>query len=207
MNVVDYILLALLVVMIYVGSKKGLLRELTAILTLVPAVIISINFMDKLAVFMNDKFGGSPLVMTFLSFILLLGACYAVFKLLGMGLAKMINIQNKGKKDQMGGAFIGFVRGWVVLSFVVFLLFLLPMPARFYTSMESSFFGPTMVMTIPVMYETTAALHPRNPSFINKVESALELRESAGKLSDEQKADVDLVMYQIKRFYEGPEGR
>ncbi|NMC44041.1 MAG: CvpA family protein [candidate division Zixibacteria bacterium] len=207
MNVVDYILLALLVVMIYVGSKKGLLRELTAIITLVPAVIISINFMDKLAVFMNDKFGGSPLVMTFLSFILLLGACYAVFKLLGMGLAKMINIQNKGKKDQMGGAFIGFVRGWVVLSFVVFLLFLLPMPARFYTSMESSFFGPTMVKTIPVMYETTAALHPRNPSFINKVESALELRESAGTLSDEQKADVDLVMYQIKRFYEGPEGR
>lgn len=207
MNVVDYILLALLVLMIYVGSKKGLLRELTAIITLVPAVIISINFMDKLAVFMNDKFGGSPLVMTFLSFILLLGACYAVFKLIGMGLAKMINVQNKGKKDQMGGAFIGFVRGWVVLSFVVFLLFLLPMPARFYTSVEGSFFGPTMVKTIPVMYETTAALHPRNPSFINKVESALELRESSGRLSDDQKADVDLVMYQIKRFYEGPEGR
>jgi len=203
MNVVDYILLALLVLMIYVGSKKGLLRELTAIITLVPAVIISINFMDKLSVFMYEKFGGSPLVMTFLSFILLLGACYAVFKLLGIGLAKMINVQNKGKKDQMGGAFIGFVRGWVVLSFVIFLLFLLPMPAKFYVSMEDSFFGPTLVKTIPVMYETTAALHPKNPSFMNKVESALELKQSSGQLPDDQKADVELVLYQINRFYEG----
>lgn len=207
MNIVDYILLALLVLMIYVGSKKGLIRELTAILTLLPAVIVSINFMDKLSVFVYEKVGGSPLVATFLSFILLLGAAYAVFKLFGMGVAKMINVQNKGKKDQMGGAFLGFVRGWVVLSFVFFLLFLLPMPARFYVAVEDSFFGPTLVKTIPVMYEGSAALHPKNPSFMTKVESALTLKNSSGELPSELKADVDLVLFQFQRFYEGPAGR
>ena len=38
MNIVDYVLLALLVAMVIVGSKKGLLRELTAFFTLIPAV-------------------------------------------------------------------------------------------------------------------------------------------------------------------------
>jgi len=204
MNIVDYILLGLLVTMVIIGSKKGLLRELSAIFTLIPAVIISINFMDTWSVFIYERVGGSPMVVVFMTFILLLGLVYAGFKLLGMGIAKMIHVQNKGRKDQMGGAFLGFLRGWVVLSFIFFLLFLLPMPARFYLAVEDSMFGPTMVKTVPVMYESSAALHPHNPSFMTKVESALTLKHSDTDISDETKSEVDGVLYQIQRFYEGP---
>ncbi len=200
MNIVDYVLLALLIAMIIVGSKKGLIRELTAFITLIPAVVVSINFMDSFSVIVYEKIGGSPMVVTFLSFILLLGMAYATFKLIGIGIAKIIHLERKGKKDQMGGAFIGFARGWVVISFVFFLLFLLPMPASFYLAVENSFFGPTLIKTVPIMYESSSALHSHNPSFYSKVESALELKKSSISLDATTQAEVESVLFQIERF-------
>lgn len=201
MNIVDYILLGLLLAMVIVGSKKGLLRELTAFFTLIPAIIVSINFMDHFSVLVYEKIGGSPMVVTFISFILLLGLAYATFKLLGLGIARIVNLQRKGKKDQMGGAFIGFMRGWVVMSFVFFLLFLLPMPASFYVAMEDSLFGPTLIKTVPFLYESSSKLHPHHTSFFEKVESALMFKGSTHRMSPEARSEVDLVLYQIHRFF------
>jgi uncharacterized membrane protein required for colicin V production len=143
-------------------------------------------------------------VVTFLSFIILLGLAYAAFKLIGMGIARIINLKRKGRKDQMGGAMIGFLRGWVVLSFVFFLLFLLPMPAGFYLKVQDSLFGPTIIKTIPFMYESSSALHPNNPSFYNKVESALKLKKSTSKLNGVTQAEVGLVLHQIEEFFGPP---
>lgn len=205
MNIVDYILLALLLVMVIIGSKKGLIRELAALLTLLPAVIISINLMDYTSVLLYDRIGGSPLVVVFLSFVLLLGLTYVVFKLMAMGIARIAHIQKKGRTDQMGGAFIGFIRGWIVMSFLFFLLFLLPMPATFYVKVGDSLFGPTLIKTTPLLYESTAMFHPKNPSFYNKVESALRLKAAQSKVSGEDEQEVDLVLTQIQRFFEaGP---
>lgn len=201
MNIVDYVLLALLVAMVIVGSKKGLLRELTAFFTLIPAVVVSINFMDTFSVLVYEKVGGSPMVVTFLSFVLLLGIAYAAFKILGLVIVRIVHLQRKGRKDQMGGAFLGFMRGWVVMSFVFFLLFLLPMPAGFYLAVEDSFFGPTLIKTVPFLYESSTSLHPNNPSFFSKVESALMLKQSGIRLPAETRSDVDLVLYQIDRFF------
>jgi len=201
MNYIDYIMLALLVAMIIVGSKKGLIRELAAVITLIPAVIVSIVFMDSFSVVVYNKVGGSPMVVTFLSFILLLGMAYATFKLLGMGIAKIIHLERKGKRDQLGGAFVGFVRGWVVISFIFFLLFLLPMPAGFYLAMEKSFLGPTLLKTIPIMYESSSPLHSQDPSFYAKVESALELKRSTTRLDPTIEGEVQAVLFQINRFF------
>lgn len=206
MNIVDYVLLGLLLAMVIVGSKKGLIREMAAFFTLIPAVIVSINLMDSVAVIVYERIGGSPMVVTFLSFIILLGMAYATFKLIGMGIAKIIRLQKKGKTDQMGGAFMGFARGWVVISFIFFLLFLLPMPASFYLAVENSLFGPTLIKTIPLMYETSAPFHPKNPSFFAKVESALTLQKSSSTIPPEESSNVDLVLHQIHRFFnlQGP---
>jgi uncharacterized membrane protein required for colicin V production len=201
MNIIDYVLLALLVAMVIVGSKKGLIRELTAFITLIPAVIVSINFMDSFSVIVYEKIGGSPMVVTFLSFIILLGMAYAAFKLMGIAVAKIIHLERKGKKDQMGGAFIGFMRGWVMISFLFFLLFLLPMPASFYLAVENSFFGPTLVKTVPILYESSSALHSHNPSFYAKVESALALKKANNRLDPSTQAEVESVLFQIERFF------
>ena len=98
MNWIDIILLVLLVAAVIVGSKKGLIRELMALAVLAATVIVSINYIDSIAIVVFEQLGGSPLVTGILSFIILLAIIYAVFKLLAIFFYKVANLHKLGKK-------------------------------------------------------------------------------------------------------------
>jgi len=201
MNWVDGVLLVLLLASVIVGSKKGLIRELMAFLIFFVAIIVSVNYIDLFAVWVYNKIGGSVLVSAFLSFVALLAISYASFKLLGILFYKVANIKQVGKKDQMGGALIGFVRGWVAVGFLTLLTFLLPMPDGFYIAFENSFFGPAIAKTIPLIYDSTAKIHPKNPEFIAQIEKSLMLENSTGGEVDEDRRDVHKVLFQFEKFF------
>ncbi|MDH4156879.1 MAG: CvpA family protein [candidate division Zixibacteria bacterium] len=205
MNWVDGVLIVLLLVSVIIGSKKGLIRELMAFIVFFTAIIVAVNYIDRFAVWVYDKLGGSPLISAFLSFVILLAICYAAFKILGLLFYRIANVKQIGRKDQMGGALIGFLRGWVAIGFLTFLTFLLPMPEAFYTSFESSFFGPAVAKTVPLMYEGTARVHPNNPDFMQKIERTLLLEpydgSSGSSIMKDDKVDVYRALYQIERFF------
>jgi len=204
MNWVDGVLIALLLASVIVGSKKGLIRELMAFAVFFAALIVSVSQLDRLSVIIYDKLGGSPLIAAFLAFFILLAGSYAAFKLLGIMFYQVASLKGIGKRDQMGGAFVGFLRGWIAIGFVTMLAFLLPMPERFYTDFESSLFGPTVAKTIPILYNQTAPIHPRRPDFIDQIETSLLVgsSSSSGKdiLSDDR-TEIYRVIYQIDRFF------
>ena len=204
MNWIDGILIVLLLASVIVGSKKGLIREFMAFVVFFAAIIVSVNYIDNFAVWVYERLGGSPLISAFLSFAILLALTYAVFKILGILFYKVANVKQTGRKDQMGGALVGFLRGWVAIGFLSFLTFLLPMPDSFYNSYESSFFGPAVAKTIPLMFESTAKIHPNNPNFMEKIERTLLVTPSQvsdQKLLDEDKVEVHRVLYQMERFF------
>lgn len=209
MNWVDIVLLMLLVAAVIVGTKKGMIRELMALVVLVAALVLVFNYVDIIATKVYEQLGGSPLVTAIISFIIFLGIIYAFFRLLSMLFYKFANLQKLGKRDQFGGALIGAIRGWLIISFLVFLVFLFPVPETFYADFEASFLGPTFARTLPLVYETTAGLHPDNPDFMQKVEKTL-IQRPGGGMSDEDKEsltqsreEIYRVIYQIDRFF-GP---
>lgn len=205
MNWVDGILILLLLVMVVIGSKKGLIRELMAFAIFFAAVIVSVNYIDHFAVWVYDQVGGSPLISAFLAFAILLAVTYAAFKLLGLAFYRVANLKQIGKKDQMGGALVGFLRGWVAIGFLTFMAFLLPLPDAFYTAFESSMFGPVVAKTVPLMYEGTSPLHPSRPSFMGQLEQALLVAPNDSKgdsrVLDEHRVQVHRVLYQMERFF------
>jgi Ca-activated chloride channel family protein len=67
------------------------------------------------------------------------------------------------------------------------------------TPIQDSFFGPTLLKTVPFIFESSSPLHPKSPSFIDKVESAMTLK--ATRLKEEDRQEVELVMMQIRRFF------
>lgn len=201
MNWVDGVLLILLLASVIVGSKKGLIRELTAFLIFFVAIIVSVNYIDQFAIWVYEKMGGSVLVSAFLSFIALLGISYGVFKLLGMLFYKIANIKQVGRKDKMGGALIGFLRGWVAIGILTVLTFLLPMPDSFYTAFENSLFGPSIAKTIPLIYDGTAKIHPKNPEFIGQIEKSLMIDSPTGGEVDEDRRNVHKVLFQMEKFF------
>ena len=173
MNWIDGILIAGLLSMVIIGSKKGLIRESVAFVVILAAVVVSINYIDGLAIWVNNQLSVSPLVSALLSFVILLSVTYASFKMLGMLFYKLADLKKMGKRDQVGGALIGFLRGWVAASFVTFLVFLTPMPDGFYISFSESFFGPAIAKTVPVMFNYTSAVHPQTPTFMQQMEETL----------------------------------
>ncbi len=209
MNWVDIILLVLLLVSVIVGSKKGLIRELMAFVVFFVAIIVTVNYIDGFAVWVYEKVGGSPLVSAFISFTLLIAISYAAFKILGLLFYKVANLKSIGKKDQMGGALVGFLRGWMLIGLATFLVFLLPMPSSFYTAFEDSFFGPTVAKTVPLMFEGTAPIHPKNSNFIGKIENTLLVEQAKNNTaSEEDRMEVYEVLRQMRRFFQtGMEGK
>lgn len=205
MNWIDGVLIVLLLASVIVGSKKGLIRELMAFAVFFAAIVVSVNYIDNFAVWVYERVGGSPLISAFLSFAILLAVTYAAFKILGLLFYKVAQVKQTGRKDQMGGALIGFLRGWVAIGFLSFLAFLLPMPDGFYTSYEASFFGPAVAKTVPLMFEGTSKIHPNNPSFMEKIEKTLLVvpsQSSSGrKMLDEDRVEVHRVLYQMERLF------
>lgn len=207
MNWIDGVLVALLLAMVVVGSKKGLIRELMAFVLFFAALIISIRYIDRLAIWVHQQLGGSVLISALLSFVLLLAGSYIIFKLLGMLFYKVASVKTDKKRDQMGGALVGFLRGWVAVSFLVMLTFLMPLPDWFYTSFENSFFGPTVAKTIPMMYDTTEKIHKGGGNFMERIEATLlqpTNTSSSGqdsKAIEEDRQQVYRVIYQMDRFF------
>jgi len=198
MNWIDGVLIALILAMTIVGSKKGLIRELMAFAVFFLAIIFSIRFIDEFAIKVNEQLGGSALVSAILSFVILLAIAYAAFKIIGIAFYKIANLKTTGKRDQMGGALVGFLRGWLAVSFLTFLSFLLPLPDVYYDQFEASFLGPTLLRTIPLVYDSTAPLHPKKPEFLPQIEQIL-LASPTGEAS-EDRAATHRAMYQIDRF-------
>jgi hypothetical protein len=136
--------------------------------------------------------------------LILLAVSYAVFKLLGILFYKVANIKTSGKRDQMGGALVGFLRGWLAVSFLTFLIFLLPMPDGFYTSFDNSFFGSTVIRTIPIVYDNTKAIHPRRPAFMGQIENTLLVAPGkttkGANMPTEERQEVHRVIYHMDRI-------
>ena len=205
MNWIDFVLIALLLTALVVGAKKGLVRELSAFVIFFAAIILTLTYIDSFAVWVYDRIGGSPMVSAFVSFLVLLAFSYGLFKLAGYVFYKVASIKNQGKPDQVGGALVGLVRGWVSISFVVLVAFMLPLPESFYLTFDGSFLGKAVAKTVPLMFESTKIVHPSSPSFIGKMENTLIGAPGKGKsgksVPNEDREQAYRVMYQIDRFF------
>ncbi|MCI0404674.1 MAG: CvpA family protein [candidate division Zixibacteria bacterium] len=179
MNWLDFVLLALLVGSIALGVKRGLIREVMGFIGLIIGVVIAINKVDVVTAWVLAHMKASPVVVSFISFVLILVFFYLAFRLLGMLFSKALSLSSLGRIDQVGGGLVGFIRGWVLVGFVLFLLFYLPFPQRFYDSIENSFFAPALTGSVPMLYESTDFLHPQSPEFMPKIRTSLDPRRAA----------------------------
>ncbi|MGH8005106.1 MAG: CvpA family protein [Limisphaerales bacterium] len=179
MNWLDFVLLALLVGSIALGVKRGLIREVMGFIGLIIGVVIAINKVDAVTAWVLSHMKASPVVVSFVSFVLILAFFYVAFRLIGMLFNKALSLSSLGRIDQVGGGLVGFIRGWVLVGFVLFLLFYLPFPQRFYDSIENSFFAPALTGSVPMLYESTDFLHPQSPEFMPKIRSSLDPRLAA----------------------------
>ena len=178
MNWLDFVLIAALIGSIALGVKRGLIKEVMGFIGLIVGVVLAINKVDAVTVWVLSHMKASPVFVSFISFVVILVGFYLFFRILGLIFYRVASLSGLGKLDQLGGALVGFVRGWIVVGFVIFLFFYLPLPQGFYQSVENSFLAPAMTGAVPKIYEGTDFLHPQSPEFMPKLKAALDTRQA-----------------------------
>ncbi len=205
MNVADYVLLGLLLVAVFIGSKRGFFAGLLGAVALIVGVIFSISYVDWTTSKLLQHMRVSAIMVVFLSFIFMFVLVYIVAKLLGNMFYKVASLRPLGNVDKIGGAVVGVCQGWVLLGFILFLLIFLPLPDSLVDKVDSSFFGPGMRGVVPLIYEGTTFLHPQSPYLVDKMKTALEIKPGEGvpRITDTSQDDTHVrrIIDSMERYF------
>ncbi len=168
-------LIALLGVLgfVFIGTKKGFLKELMALLGLGAALVISTGKLDFVAEEVASAIDASPITVAVISYIIVLGLIYAIFKVVAKILEKLVSVQQLGERDKWGGAIVGAIRGWLIVGTALFVSILLPLPRAYFEMMDKSMLATSAAKTLQVIYDTSQPLHKEWPTFVEKVEETL----------------------------------
>jgi uncharacterized membrane protein required for colicin V production len=175
MNWVDYLLLALLVVAMIFGTRRGVIRECMGLLAFMVGVVFATHYIDWLALTLTRKMALSPVLVSFVGFVVLVVFIFLVFRILALLFYRVASVGKFGKVDHFGGALAGLLRGWMMLGFLLFLILYLPLPQSTLDSIDDSFLAPGMRGSVPFLYEASAPIHPSNERFIDKIRAALDV--------------------------------
>ncbi|MCK4856844.1 MAG: CvpA family protein [candidate division Zixibacteria bacterium] len=195
-----------------IGSKRGFVRELMGIVALCAALIITTGKLDFIAVEIAGAIDASPLTVSIIAFVIVLGLTFGLFKLVAKLLYKLIEIQKLGQRDKYGGAIIGAVRGWLIVGALLFVTVLVPLPRPYYTLMDQSVLATSSLRSIQYLYDVSEPLHPEWPSFLVKVENSLtspdydKVRQGKDKRSVETRIKDEIALRQALNklhFYYG----
>jgi uncharacterized membrane protein required for colicin V production len=183
MNVFDFVFLGLLLVALFIGSRRGLFSGIMGILGLVCGIIFAVNYVDWTTQKVLSHMKVSTIMVAFLSFIVIFVLIYIGAKLLGYIFYKVASLKPLGNLDKVGGALMGLFQGWILLGFILFLFLFLPFPDSFMAGLDNSFFGPGMRGSVALIYEESEPLHPQSQSLVEKIKDALLTEPSEGARS------------------------
>lgn len=216
MNLIDLALLIGVIACAGWGAKRGFVRMLMITLGLCVSIVVAVHYNDSFTRELAGYFHASPLWVSMWAFVIASMLLFALFRLASKVFFRVANVQKIGKADQFGGAFTGLIFGWVMMGYLVFLSMFLPLPYAVEERFENTVLAMKMGASVPFLYETTAKLHPSQPSFIDKMEITLDealsisqknnsSKRRAAKIGITDEARVDDFLDRIERYFASEE--
>ncbi len=210
MNWIDYVLIALLLVAVFIGSKRGLFSGIMGTIGLFLGVIVSVNYVDVITLRVLSNMRVSPVVVSFFTLIFLFAIIYLVVKFIGFLFYKVASLNPLGKIDKFGGAIFGIFQGWMVLGFFLILLIFPPLPLSLTNKIDTSFLGPLIRGSVPLIYQESVFLHPGNDSFVSKLKIALKQEspegvkspwEALGRTPPERTNRAEIIAQDLEEYF------
>jgi len=122
MNFLDLLILVFIIVFVILGYRKGFIISLATIVALILGVYLAVhfsNFMDKILL-ENFKPSRSwlPILSFTITFLLVVIGVMIIAKLM----EKIIDIVGMGFFNHLGGAILGFAKGVILCSIILFII-------------------------------------------------------------------------------------
>lgn len=121
MIVIDWVIIAVVVISSIIGLMKGFVKEALSLITWLAAFAIARFLSGNLATLLID-FIDTPSARWIISFVILFAGTIVVGAMVNHLLAEMVRLTGLGSTDKMFGMIFGSVRGILILVAVVYML-------------------------------------------------------------------------------------
>jgi len=120
MNWLDILILVVLGILTFWGLKQGLIKAVVLLLATVLAIVLAGIFQDPLADALD--FIDNESAANIIAFAILLVGIFIVCYILGSIARRILQMTFLGWVDRLGGAFLGFLMGWLICSVMIAVL-------------------------------------------------------------------------------------
>jgi membrane protein required for colicin V production len=162
MNWVDIVIIVLLGGAVAVGFRKGLVQEIVGIIALVAAFFAALLFHPAAVGALVRAFPRIPVAAApTIGFVAMFLAAFGAITLAGWLLAKIVKATPLDFADKIGGMAVGLFKGALVISILLMLLALVPLPKEVAARMDRSAAIRSVRKVAPWVYQKTRGLWPR----------------------------------------------
>jgi len=169
------IIIAIIGFCIIVGIKRGLILELVSLLNLFICIILTFSFFESLAQYI-DRFFISPfwqqsenMPFTAISFVANIILFFILSSFLSNKIFGRLRVKLLYLIDRLGGMILGVIRGFLIASLILIILFMLPANSSILKGNKSHNVERKIYLITPKLYEYLVKIQPSDFSFDSKI--------------------------------------
>lgn len=162
MGWIDLAVLILLAVAVFIGFRKGLVQEIVGIAALVAAFVAAVLFNRPAANLLRGVVPAIPeQIAPTVGFIIVFLAVFLAITIAGWLMSKLIKATPLDLADKLGGMAVGLLKGALIISVLLLLLAMVPLPKDVSARMDRSAVIRSMRKVAPWVYQHTKGLWPK----------------------------------------------
>ncbi len=162
MGWIDLAVFALLAVAVFVGFRKGLVQEIVGIIALVAAFVAAVVLHQAAAGWLKGMAPAIPgHIAPTAGFMAAFLAVFLAITIAGWLLSKIIRATPLDLADKLGGMAVGLIKGALIISVLLLLLAMVPLPKDASDRLDGSAAIRSMRKVAPWVYQHTKGLWPK----------------------------------------------
>lgn len=159
---VDIAVIVLLALAVFLGFRKGLVQEIVGLVALAAAFVAAVLFHQAAAAWLKSVMPAIPNnVVPTVAFIVCFIVVFLAITIAGWILSKIIRATPLDFADKLGGMAVGLIKGALVISIILLLLAMIPLPKDVSEKMDRSAAIRSMRKVAPWVYQHTKGLWPK----------------------------------------------
>lgn len=156
MNTFDILVIAVIGILTIIGFWKGMVKQVFGLLGVIAGYMLAMRFYQPCSKFLTSIHPGTAKVISFIAIFL---ACVLLAYLIGWGIGRFLAISKLGFLNRIGGGFLGFLKGCILVAVMVMVVtaFLSPNNTLFKNSSLMKYILPVTAVLKKVTREDIKA--------------------------------------------------